>query len=52
MQTPAFTHEVTTDAVARKRFRWYWARFSPGIILIRHAILHQLQTAVARHRSV
>lgn len=29
------TRVVTTDAGARAKFRWYWARFSPGITLIR-----------------
>ena len=29
------TRAVATDAPARRRFRWYWARFSAGIILIR-----------------
>jgi hypothetical protein len=29
------TRAVATDAAARRRFRWYWARFSPGISLIR-----------------
>jgi hypothetical protein len=29
------TRVVTTDATARRKFRWYWARFSPGIRLIR-----------------
>jgi hypothetical protein len=29
------TRVVTTDATARGRFRWYWARFSPGILVIR-----------------
>jgi len=29
------TRVVTTDARARAKFRWYWARFSPGILLIR-----------------
>jgi hypothetical protein len=29
------TRVVTTDAAARGKFRWYWARFSPGITLIR-----------------
>jgi hypothetical protein len=29
------TRVVTTDAAARATFRWYWARFSPGIQLIR-----------------
>jgi hypothetical protein len=29
------TRVVTTNAAARTKFRWYWARFSPGITLIR-----------------
>jgi hypothetical protein len=29
------TRVITTDAEARSKFRWYWARFSPGITLIR-----------------
>jgi len=29
------TRVVTTDAGARAKFRWYWARFSPGIVVIR-----------------
>jgi hypothetical protein len=29
------TRVLTTDAEARRKFRWYWARFSPGIVLIR-----------------
>jgi hypothetical protein len=29
------TRAVATDAGARRKFRWYWARFSPGIVLIR-----------------
>jgi hypothetical protein len=29
------TRVATTDATARARFRWYWAKFSPGIALIR-----------------
>jgi hypothetical protein len=29
------TRVATTDAAARAKFRWYWARFSPGIVLIR-----------------
>jgi hypothetical protein len=29
------TRVVTTDHGARAKFRWYWARFSPGIVLIR-----------------
>jgi hypothetical protein len=33
------TRAVATSAHARRRFRWYWARFSPGIILIRRLSL-------------
>ena len=33
------TRAVATDAPARRKFRWYWARFSPGIILIREMSL-------------
>ena len=29
------TRAVATDASARRKFRWYWARFSAGIVLIR-----------------
>ena len=29
------TRAVATDALARRKFRWYWARFSAGIFLIR-----------------
>jgi len=40
------TRVVTTDASARSRFRWYWARFSPGIQLIRW-----LSLAPTRHEA-
>jgi hypothetical protein len=33
------TRVATTDATARSKFRWYWARFSPGIVLIRRVML-------------
>jgi hypothetical protein len=33
------TRVTTTDATARAKFRWYWARFSPGIWLIRRLSL-------------
>jgi len=46
------TRVVTTDPVARAKFRWYWALASPGIILIRWASLGPLKTeAERRHRS-
>ena len=33
------TRAVATDADASRKFRWYWARFSPGIVLIRELSL-------------
>jgi hypothetical protein len=38
------TRVTTTDQTARTKFRWYWARFSPGIILIRRVMLGLLKT--------
>lgn len=42
------TRVTTTDATARARFRWYWARFSPGIVLIRRVMLGLLKTDAER----
>jgi hypothetical protein len=42
------TRVVTTDATARRLFRWYWARFSPGIILIRRALVGRLRRDAER----
>jgi hypothetical protein len=42
------TRVVTTDAAARTKFRWYWARFSPGIVLIRYAMLRLLRAEAER----
>ena len=42
------TRVATTDLEARRRFRWYWARFSPGIVLIRRVMLGQLRTEAER----
>jgi len=42
------TRVMTTDATARRRFRWYWARFSPGIVLIRRLLLEDLKRAAER----
>lgn len=44
------TRVMTTDRTARVKFRWYWARFSPGIVLIRRVMLGQLK-AVAERRA-
>jgi hypothetical protein len=45
------TRAVATDAAARTRFRWYWARFSPGIILIRRLMLNQLRKEAERRTA-
>ena len=46
------TRVATTDATARARFRRYWAAFSPGILLIRRAMLHEVKReAERRHRG-
>jgi hypothetical protein len=45
------TRAVATDTTARAKFRWYWARFSPGIILIRRMLLRTLK-AEAEQRAV
>lgn len=45
------TRVTTTDHSARQRFRWYWARFSPGIILIRRAMIAALKRDAEQHRG-
>lgn len=42
------TRAVTTDAAARRKFRWYWARFSPGIGLIRQLSLGPVRREAER----
>jgi hypothetical protein len=42
------TRVTTTDETARTKFRWYWARFSPGIIVIRRVMLGLLKTEAER----
>jgi hypothetical protein len=42
------TRVATTDPTARRRFRSYWARFSPGIVLIRRVMLGLLKTGAER----
>jgi hypothetical protein len=42
------TRVATTDLIARSRFRWYWARFSPGIVLIRRILLTHLKREAER----
>jgi hypothetical protein len=47
------TRVSTTDAYARKRFRQYWAAFSPGIRLIRRQSLGIVKAAAEqRNHSV
>jgi hypothetical protein len=42
------TRVTTTDSTARKKFRGYWARFSPGIIVIRRVMLGLLRADAER----
>ena len=42
------TRAIATDDVSRRRFRWYWARFSAGIALIRLSILGPLKRRAER----
>jgi hypothetical protein len=42
------TRAVATDAAARAKFRRYWALLSPGILLIRRAMLRPLRDAAER----
>lgn len=45
------TRAATTDGDARASFRRYWARFSPGIVLIRVMLLRQIKAAAERASS-
>lgn len=42
------TRASTTDAGARAKFRFYWSVFSPGIILIRKALLRLAKSKAER----
>ena len=42
------TRAVATDASARRKFRVYWSLLSPGILLIRSAMLRSLRRAAER----
>lgn len=42
------TRVATTDSAARAKFRWYWARFSPGIVMIRRLMLEPLKNDAER----
>lgn len=42
------TRAVATDAEARRKFRWYWARFSAGIALIREVSMRLVKKEAER----
>ena len=42
------TRVMTTDPIARAKFRWYWARFFLGIVLIRRVMLGLLKADAER----
>ncbi len=42
------TRAVATGPVSRRKFRWYWSLLSPGIILIREAMLPAVARAADR----
>jgi hypothetical protein len=42
------TRVQTTDPAARARFRTYWSKFSPGILVIRQQILAQIKAEAER----
>ena len=42
------TRAVATDGAARRKFRLYWSFLSPGIIIIRHAMLPGVKAAAER----
>jgi hypothetical protein len=46
------TRVITTDPTARAKFRRYWAFASPGIILIRWALLGPLRTEAERRNMM
>jgi hypothetical protein len=45
------TRGMTTDADARATFRWYWARLSPGIVLIRWMLLPGIKAEAERRAA-
>jgi len=42
------TRAAATDEEARTRFRRYWAMVSPGVVLIRRAMVHQVRAEAER----
>lgn len=45
------TRAIATDAEARAKFRRYWAMVSPGVALIRRAMLSPIKTAAERRAA-
>jgi hypothetical protein len=46
------TRAVATDASAHRKFRWYWARFSVGIVLIREVSMRLAKKEAERRAQV
>jgi hypothetical protein len=46
------TRAVATDASARRKFRWYWARFSAGIALIREVSMRLVKKEAERRAGL
>jgi hypothetical protein len=42
------TRAIATDADARRKFRWYWSRFSAGIVLIRKMSMRRVKKEAER----
>jgi hypothetical protein len=45
------TRVLATDVTARRKFRWYWSFFSPGMFLIRWASLAPLKAEAERRAA-
>jgi hypothetical protein len=45
------TRVTTTDPESRKRFRRYWATYSPGIVLIRREALRIIKNEAERGKG-
>jgi len=46
------TRAVATDVPARRKFRWYWARFSAGIVLIREVSMRLVKKEAERRAQL
>jgi len=46
------TRAVAIDASARRKFRWYWSRFSAGIVLIRELSLRLVKKEAERRAQL